>query len=349
MLNRRLLPALLLLLTCIVVNHAEQQESDVIVPGKVPPQFKEAFPMLEARGLYWGAVQYTPETIAALSKEGHSKSDDKWFERRTKFYAALMNADGFAGYPGHDGKSELEPANCGDEFIVLSTPNAKIDAATVARLAGENGMELLEFVQMPAAEGLRTIDPGFSEDALKKFWKPGRKVTWKLIEPTKQVPVKVRVNGVEEESFREETTSGTEKLECKKIDDAVWIGRTYSLTTRYGNTRRSKGGGGTAVGYTWNHLLIDQPRKSYYISLPLLSALSTREETTLKIGDKEYACRKFTMRKSYTGSDGKVYGVGEFYFCDEVPGVALKAVWTSHNGDETKTWSFTFESTTAPE
>ncbi len=309
-------------------------------PGKVPPAFKKLYPQLEQRKVYAGAVQYTAETLKAL-KEADTKPA-KFYEKRTAFFVELAENVAFRGFPSAAGDGELKPAQCGNEFLVITVPGGKIEAEAVSGLAAKHGLKLIEFLESSAAIGLRAIDCGFTEEAVRAFWVAGREVKWNIT-PAPETQI-YTANGVETKTVRQWT--GTCTTKCTEVTDAGFkLGFSYSLKSA--NSGRS--GGGSARAYNMTAMLLTQvPIKGQYVSMQWLECLSRKEEAKLKLGEKEYTCRRFITRPRYLDESENAYETSEFWFSEELPGVPLKVERFVITGEETQTWTQEFDSTTAP-
>jgi DNA-binding GntR family transcriptional regulator len=95
--------------------------------------------------------------------------------------------------------------------------------------------------------------------------------------------------------------------------------------------------------------LTQTPLRGKYVSMQWLECLSKREEVTLKLDDKEYACVRFITRPRYLDDTENAYETSEFYFCPELPGVPFRVERAVVTPTETQYWSQLFESTKAPE
>ena len=193
-----------------------------------------------------------------------------------------------------------------------------------------------------ANDGLRAIDPGFSEESIRAFWVAGREVKYSLVPAPETYTISV--NGVNKTSTRQWTGHGT--TTCSEATDAGFkLGYSYSLKS----TNSTRGGGGSARVYNMAAMLLTQaPLKGQYTNLPWLQCQSKRAQETLKIDDKEYACTRFTTRPRYLDASESNFDYADFYFCAEVPGVPLMVESFAVRGEETQTWQQVFSATTAP-
>lgn len=329
-----------------LAQEAPAPKPESIAPGKVPPAFKKLYPMLAQRKVYAGAVQYTAETLKAL-KEAEVKPD-KFYEKRTAFFAALAENVAFRGFPSPAGDGELKPAQCGNEFLVITVPEGKIEIEAVSALAAKHGLKLIEFLESNAATGLRAIDPGFTEEAMRAFWVAGREVKWDIL-PAPETYTQT-VNGVKKTSTRQWT--GTCTTTCSEVTEAGFkLATSYKLT--FSNSARSSSStssSGSARLYNMTAMLLTHvPVKGQYVSMQWLECLSKREDVKLKIGEKEYACARFITRPRYLDDTENAYETSEFYFSPELPGVPLKVERAVVTPTETQNWSQEFLSTKAPE
>ena len=310
------------------------------IPGEVPAALLALYPQLEQRKLYAGSIQYTAETVKALTEAAVPR--DKWLEKRTAFFLALTENLAFRGFVSPAGDRELKPASCDWEFILITVPGGVFDAKETGALAAKHGLKLLVFEESAANVGMRTINPGFGEEAIRTFWVAGREVKWTL-NPAPETYT-YRVNGVEKTGKRQWKGSCT--TTCSEVTDAGFkLGSRYSLSS----TNSGRSGGGGARVYNMAAMLLTQvPLKGQFASLPLLQCDSKCEQETLKIDEKEYACTRFTTRPRYLDASESNYDYAEFYFCAEVPGVPLMVESYAVRGEETQTSQQIFDTTAAP-
>lgn len=303
---------------------------DVPQPGKLVPTAAERYADLDKRTLVRGMVHYTEETLAALQKAGIEADSALWWGKRISFYRELAKQPGFGAFINYTADAELPAAECGDEFLLLTAPGGAIAKAKADELAQARGLKLLDYAESKAAEGLRTIDPGFTAEAVREFWVKGRKVEWALVQPRKSV---VTVNGVDKSTW--DTWTGTYEAECSEVKDDVYtINRSYDLNLKTRNGSRGSGGMGRSSTNTMAQmLLISAPLISQFVNMTWLECYSTRQETTLEIGGKEYKCVHYTTRKRFTDGTGQNYVYSEFLYCPELPGVPLKVVHTEVEGE----------------
>ena len=323
-----------------------EREQWMFAPGEVPFTMPKALPDLPRRKLYVCTFVYSAATLDKLKAKELKEGSPEWVQAHRDMLAEVLNLPELAGIVRPDGVAMRADDRLTGTYMLASQVDKHIEARVLTDVAKKHGMEMVLFEAHDAEAALTTIDPGFSEKEIADFWVAGRTVEYTLKRPDRIEIGEMTVNGEKSEIKTVYKFSGSVTVECTDTKDAYWISTGSSERESTGSGRSGSSSGGSPRAYHVNELRMQWfPRDGHDATLPMPSCMSVRALETLKLREKEYACRKFTTVRAYADAEKTSYTYSEFWFSDEVPGVPLQVKWHSVTPAETRTHEQIFKST----
>lgn len=323
-----------------------EREQWMFAPGEVPFTMPKALPDLPRRKLYLCSFVYSAATLDKLKAKELKEGSPEWDQAHRDMLAEVQKLPELAGIVRPDGVAMRADDRLTGTYMLASHVDKHIEARALTDLAKKHGMEMVLFEAHDAEAALTTIDPGFSEKEIADFWVAGRTVEYTLKRPDRIEIGEMTVNGEKSEIKTVYKFSGSVTLECTDTEDAYWVRTTSKWQESTGGGRTGRSSGGTPRAYHVNELRMQWfPRDGHDATLPMPSCMSVRVAEKMKLGDKEYDCRKFTTVRNYADAEKTTFTYSEFWFSDEVPGVPLQVKWHSVTPAETRTHEQIFKST----
>ncbi len=328
-----------------------EREQWMFAPGELPFTMHKTLPELARRKLYVCTFVYSAATLDKLKAKEIKVGSPEWNQPHRDMLADALKLPEVAGIVRPDGCAMRADDALPGTYMLASHVDKHVEARALTDVAKKHGMEMVLCEAHDAEAALTTIDPGFSEKEIADFWVAGRTVEYTLKRPDRVEKGEMTVNGEKSDIFTTYRFSGSVTVNCTDTKDAYWIstGSSQQETTGGGNVGGGSGrrSGGSARAYHLNELRMQWfPRDGHDATLPMPACMSVRTVETVKLGNKEYACRKFTTVRAYADAEKTTYTYSEFWFSDDVPGLPLQVKWHSVTPAETRTHEQIFKSTT---
>jgi hypothetical protein len=328
-----------------------EREQWMFAPGEVPFTMPKALPEMPRRKLYVCTFVYSAATLDKFKAKEVKDGSPEWNQPHRDMLAEALKLPEVAGIVRPDGCAMRADDALTGTYMLASHVDKHVEARALTDIARKHGMEMVLSEAHDAESALMTIDPGFSEKEIAEFWVAGRTVEYTLKRPDRVEKGEMTVNGEKSDIYTTYKFRGTVTVKCADTKDAYWIstGSSERETTGGGNAGggSSRTSGGTPRAYHLNELRVQWfPRDGHDATLPMPACMSVRTVETLKLGSKEYACRKFTTVRAYLDAEKTLYTYSEFWFSDDVPGLPLQVKWHSVTPTETRTHEQIFKSTT---